>query len=169
VDNLRLRIRLGENEFEAEGASEEITRRWDTFARFLPPDREDRGAARVDGARDDGWAFHDEGPGRPLTLRVIPPAGAGRLRQIGDMMILLLHAQNRLRRRDTLTVLEMSEGLRLSGFSKLKRLSTSFAYLEREGLAMKSGRGKGTTYRPTERGLDKARAILDDLRRKTES
>lgn len=167
VDKLRVKMRVGEREFEAEGPREAVEARWMEARSWLFEDRPKQKSSDVEVAqplqeRDAHPLFDIDRGRRTIRLRVLPPRGEI-LQRLSNALLLLLHGYRDLLNRPEIPVTRMAEDLRMSGFAGLKRLSRAFDRLEQEGLAARSGAGKGTRYRATHPGLESARALVQSL------
>lgn len=163
MDNLRVKIKIGEREFEAEGAREAVEARL-AEAQFwlLKEPRNEPNPAKDTPNSEKIEAEHptydvDRGR-RTVRLRVLPPRGEV-LQRLSNALLLLLYGYNSLLGRSEVPVTRMAEDLRMSGFAGLRRLSRAFDRLEREGLASRSGAGKGTQYRATLPGLESGKTL----------
>ena len=166
MDNVRLRIKHGEKEFEIEGPAQDVSARWEEAKRWLlqeGPKIDRTGAGGLPAVEGVGDLIFDRDMARgTIRLRILPPRGKI-LQRVSQSLLLLLHGYQSFLEQSQIPVTRLAEDLRLSGFADLRRLSRAFAKLEAEGLAIRSGRGKGTTYRTTHPGKNAAIHLLKTL------
>lgn len=169
MDNLRVKVRVGEKEFEAEGPREAVEARWaearDWILSHAPTNKEqipiiEKAAESLQ--KDENPIFDVDRGRRTVRLRVLPPRGEV-LQRLSNALLLLLYGYHEILNRPEIPVTRMAEDLRMSGFAGLKRLSRAFVRLETEGLAARNGAGKGTNYRATNPGLTAARTLAKSL------
>jgi hypothetical protein len=163
VDNLRVKIKIGEREFEAEGAREAVEARLAEAQFWLlkEPEKALKSACEsldTEKKETEHPAYDVDRGKRTVRLRVLPPRGEV-LQRLSNALLLLLYGYNSLLGRSEVPVTRMAEDLRMSGFAGLRRLSRAFERLEREGLASRSGAGKGTQYRATLPGLESGKTL----------
>jgi hypothetical protein len=163
VDNLRVKIKIGEREFEAEGTREAVEARLEEAKIWLLKEsametRRIPGPQNPEKAETEHPVYDVDRGQRTVRLRVLPPRGEV-LQRLSNALLLLLYGYNSLLGRSEVPVTRMAEDLRMSGFAGLRRLSRSFERLEREGLASRSGSGKGTQYRATLPGLESGKTL----------
>ena len=186
MDNSRVRLKIGPHEFEAEGSEESVKARLMEFRDLIsgsplertrggtdapapPPAPEGlplidapfaKPAASKLSVQQVDLVFHPE-PGRQgLSLRILPSTDKGVIRQISNTMLVILFGYKEKLGVLEVPVIQITAAMRQSGFTTLKRLSTSFSQLQKEGLALKIGAGKGTKYRATNKGLQLAEDLL---------
>jgi len=167
VDRIKIRFRLGDREFEAEGEKDTVRAQWEEArawlfqeetdkkgGRALPPPREEKPLQK---------SLFDLDAGRgSLRLRVLPPGGPGGER-LAKALLLLLHGYHTLLLQNDVPAIRLADDLRMSGFAGVRRLSRAFAALETQGHAIRSGTGKGSHYRATGPGIQVAQAIALSL------
>jgi len=173
VDKMRLKIRLGEREFEAEGATLDVQARWEEAKKWLFSE-----TSYID-LKKQGEKGDFSPPSPPLInhplfeinraqgglrLRILPPRGEV-LERISQGLLLLLYGYQSLLNKQPVEVTRLADDLRLSGFASLHRLSRAFGKLEQHGFSVRTGRGKGTKYQATSPGLKEAEVIIEALGR----
>jgi hypothetical protein len=152
VDNIKIRIKSGNNEFEAEGPSAEVEKHMEIWR------REVSGLAKLPESADPTNAYYFD-PGRDgLTLRKAPGIGP-KGRKLADALLLILHGYRELQAKTQVEATRIARDLRESGYNDLAKLARSYHRLQKEGLAVRSGRGKGTRYRLTEPGQNAASTL----------
>jgi len=172
----RLKVRIGRNQFVAEGTVEQVNE-W--YAQFLAAseshaDRESNDAAQhaLRGRKaevSDDTATEDDGDieaawnrvywrnGEKLSLHVLPTTKT----QNADAIVLLLFGFQVLLERDSVRATELMESAKQSGLRIdriLKRMPVSHkAFINR------GGNGKGTRYSLNNRGRAHAQGMLDRM------
>jgi hypothetical protein len=170
VSEYRLKIKIGNHEFEAEGPAETVAKQFADFKdlianlpsklpemvphdivpdptapSFLPsPASEIMKIFQIDG--------------RVVSLTAKPSSES-------EAALLILLGQKALRENEFATGSEIKEGLEQSGYKPLRvdRMMDGFVA---EGLVMINGKNRGKKYRLSNPGLAKAQALADDLQRK---
>ena len=166
MDNFRVKIRVGEKEFEMEGPRDAVEAKWaearDWLLKAPEPKIASIEAPQPPVPQDDNPIFEVDRGRRTVRLRVLPPRGEV-LQRLSNALLLLLYGYHDIINRPEVPVTRLAEDLRMSGFAGLKRLSRAFLRLETEGLAARNGAGKGTNYRATNPGLLAARTLAKSL------
>ena len=173
MDNNKLRILFEGQEFEAEGPAEFIGLTLENFKSLLKGHHKRTSPVLI--SKPEGVHF-DRGlstetktlflvdpKGESVTLRLLPKLQENQVKQVGLLMLLLLLANREFLNRQEVTVLQLASSLRASGLATLTRLSNSFLFLQDEGLALKKGFGKGTTYQMTNQGIQKAQELSSSI------
>lgn len=168
MDNVRIKIKAGDREFEVEGPRDAVEARWIETKEWL---MQGQTAPAVltpipDKPKETKKSpvFEVDGGKRTIRLRVLPPRGES-IQRISNALLLLLYGYHENLDKSEVQVTRMAEDLRMSGFAGLKRLSRAFGKLEADGLAARNGAGKGTRYRATHPGLATAANLADSLSR----
>jgi hypothetical protein len=167
VDKYRLRIRMGQAEFEAEGPRPQVHEDYERFLSRLgregtapsplPTDAPMGGPAPQN--RVDLLYQVDKNRG-VLSLRILPSIGSGVIRHVANAILIILYGFKEYLGADSVPVLALANALRQSGHTGVKRLSTSCNYLLKNGLLIKQGTGKGSLYKASNLGLQTARSII---------
>lgn len=147
MDNLKIRLKLRENEFEAEGPDALIRAHLGEFKALLKGEEQAK-----NGSLPTDLLFKTDAGGERVTLRVLPSTDRGRGRQVANTLLLALYGFQEQLGLQEVPVLSAAQSLRHSGLVKVQRLSNAFLVLQREGHAMKVGSGKGTRYKLTAKG-----------------
>lgn len=154
MDNIKIRIRLGDREIEAEGPREVVEQQIEKWKGVLgtplPPEPTPAEEPPLD-------IFHSEAGGVTLRRRV---AQGPLVDQLARGLLLLLYGYKSLHNTPDVLSPRLARDLRLSGYTDLTRLSRAFERLSAEGLAVQVGKGKGTRYRLTEPGFEAAKKLL---------
>jgi hypothetical protein len=168
VDNVRIKFKVGDREFEAEGPRDAVEARWAEAKEWLIHAKETPFDAPTpkESLRSPPKSpvFEVDGGKRTIRLRVLPPRGES-IQRVSNALLLLLYGYHENLGKSEVPVTRMAEDLRMSGFAGLKRLSRAFGKLEGDGLAARNGAGKGTRYRATHPGLATAANLADSLSR----
>jgi hypothetical protein len=161
MDASKIKIRIGEHEFEAEGPSELVQSQFQTFKEIienLPKQIVPQMPAETKEDQQPpqskfGKIFKLDG--RVVSLTAIPQAPS-------DATLLLMFGQKLLRSNDTVTGQEIGDGLDHSGVvaGRVDRIMDAFI---QEGSVMKIGQGRATRYRLTNQGMNKAVNIANPL------
>lgn len=151
MDNIKIRIKIGNNEIEAEGPSADVEKHVEKWRREV---------AGVDLPKSPmaSTAYYFDAGRNGLTIRKGPGTGP-KGRKLADALLLLLHGYRELQGKNQVEATRIARDLRESGHNDLAKLARSYHRLQSEGLAVRSGRGKGTSYRLTEPGLNAASAL----------
>ncbi|MGA2859059.1 MAG: hypothetical protein ABSE40_19490 [Candidatus Sulfotelmatobacter sp.] len=162
MENYRIKVKIGEHEFEAEGPAEIVQGQFETFKQLIAsqPQRinttektskqEESGAS---GASGNGELQLDRicrVEGRIVSLTVKPEEASA------AMLIML--GQKTFRDNETVTSSEIKDGLEHSGY-RPGRIDRIMQPLADEGSVIRIGQRKGTRYRFTNPGTAKAKVI----------
>lgn len=169
MDRIKIRFRLGDREFEAEGEKDAVQAQWETARAWLFQEEADKKSGRPlpppGEEKTLQKSLFDVNAGRgSLRLRVLPPGGPGGER-LSRALLLLLHGYHTLLHQNDVPAIRLADDLRMSGFSGVRRLSRAFAALETQGHAIRSGTGKGSRYRATGPGMQEAQTTAQSLAR----
>ena len=155
-DLLKIRIKLGENEFEAEGPSDRVERHIATFARLMKgePAIEPAIEAPAPETKPGGMALFQtivmqQGPIRFLNVPARYP----------DAILLILLAQKVFRKHTEVSGAQIMEGLRRSGL-KIPRADRLLQQHAKEGFVDYKGEGRSRTYSLTPKGIERAEALV---------
>jgi hypothetical protein len=168
MDSYRIKVKIGENEFEAEGSPEMVKAQFDAFKEMLTsiPVRNDTPKGRdsqqvttaQELAEDSELANFDKifrVESRVISLTALPG-------NVLDATLLTMFGQRHFRNNDSITGAEVKDGLEQSGF-RVDRVDRHIDKLTTEGLVIKIGIGKGSRYRLTNQGMSRAQALARDL------
>jgi hypothetical protein len=164
MDNYRIKVKIGEHEFEAEGPAEIVQSQFETFKQLIAnqPQRintTEKTAKQAENRRpvtNGGDLELDKicrVEGRVVSLTVKPTSE-------GDASMLIMLGQKAYRENDTVTASEIKDGLEQSGYRPL-RIDRIMQPLADEGSVIRIGQRKGTKYRFTNIGLAKAKTIAE--------
>jgi hypothetical protein len=161
MDAYRLKLKVGEHEFEAEGPPESVERQfqaWKELIATAPRQKENTPAVSSDQEKKV------DNPEVPLALdrimrmdeRIISLTAPPELAPEAALLILL--GQRQLRSNEAVTGNEMMEGMQQSGF-RLARVDRVLENLATDGSVIRSGAHRGTRYRLSNTGLTRAQGI----------
>jgi hypothetical protein len=175
MDSFKLKMRIGEHEFEAEGPSEVVQAQFAAFRELVE-------AAAKAPTNPQGL----EPPPPYLPLAGTPPPGPppslkgelsldkimrneGRIvsltargASLEDEILLLLLGQRKLRTNDSVTGGEILDGLRLTGRT-VNRIDYQLDKMTDAGDVITVGTNRARRYRLTNQGLAKAQDLAIDL------
>jgi hypothetical protein len=172
---LRLKIKVGVHEFEAEGPAAVVNEQfqaWKELVVYSPASEAPYAPlnaptgdvpATIQPARPaDVTAVDTQLPkimraeGRVISLTV-------RAKTVDDAVLLILYGQKVLRDNDAITGGEVMEGLTATGGTSVGRVDRLLEKLGRDGDAIVIGERRGKRYRLTNAGITKARQLASDL------
>jgi len=174
-ETFKLKVKIGGQEFEAEGPSDLVTRQFEAFRLLIqeaPVVAGERpahpaGSRHRDSTTPQEPAPHAHHDANLATLfRVSPQTQLLSLRQppVGkypeaDAVLLLLLGHKLLRNEEDVPVTVITEALKQSG-CPVKRLDRILTIYTKDHSVVRSGRGKGGKYRLTNVGVKKAELML---------
>ena len=168
MDSYRIKVKIGDNEFEAEGSPEIVKAQFDAFKELItsiPPRNDTRIShpiqqppsvqqlAQETEATNFEKMFRVEG--RVISLTALPA-------NVVDAVLLTLFGQRTFRNNDSITGAEIKDGLVQSGY-RLDRVDRFVDKLTAEGLVIKIGTGKASRYRLTNQGMARATTLARDV------
>jgi len=164
MDGYRIKVKIGEHEFEAEGPVEIVQNQFESFKELIANLPRQIGSGSKSSKQDEAAAAAGgeqlaldkicRVEGRVVSLTVRPEAEAS-----AAMLIML--GQKSFRENETVTASEIKDGLEQSGY-RTSRIDRMMQPLADEGSVIKIGVRKGTRYRFTNTGLTKAQTIARD-------
>ena len=168
MENYRLKIKVGDHEFEAEGPAEVVKEQFIAFKELianLPSTGTANRPLASAQAQVDNSASADGGllaldkitriDGRYVSLTARPET-------VEDALLLTLLGQRTFRNNDTVTGSELIDGLRQSGLN-VGRVDWRLEKMANEGIIIKIGSGRASRYRLTNQGMNKAQEIARKL------
>jgi len=165
--DLKMKVRIGQNEFEAEGQQEVVEKHFATFSdlisrtKIAPANTEAKTSETVfqvpDSTSPLAKVFQQEG--RFISLIGRP---SGDNREL-DAALLILLGHKELRDRDAVSADELLYGLKQTGYS-VDRSDRLMGIARAQGLVTASGVRRGTRYRLTIPGIAKATTIGQELK-----
>lgn len=175
MDSTKLKVKIGQHEFEAEGPQEVIEKQFETFRQLVsqvsvnsaPSNQTKGGESRGQlepelphvGDPREGQArkiFHVEGD--LLTLGVVPQGDNQEI----EAALLILLGHKILRSADLVSADDLLNGLKQSGI-RVDRADRITYKTTEQGMTMKTGVRRGTRYRLTTQGMNQALRIAEQL------
>lgn len=164
MDPYRLKIKVGEHEFEAEGPEEAVQRQFEAWKELIATAPRQKDATPAD---DPNQVKNPENAGVPLS-----PLALERIMRMDDRIVsltappelapeaalLILLGQRQLRSNEAVTGNEMMEGMQQSGF-RVARVDRILENLATDGSVIRSGAHRGTRYRLSNTGFTRAQEI----------
>ncbi len=161
---MKIRLKLSDNEFEAEGPDELIRAHLSEFKGMVknavPEELQPRLANPAEPTVPLDLIYQPDKTLKPLTLRVLPSTDHRMLKQVANTLLLVLYGFHETLGVNEVPVLSAAQAIRRSGLVKVQRLSNAFLALRSDGLALKIGLGKGTSYQLTSTGQNAARELI---------
>jgi len=167
----KIRMKIGDHEFEAEGSPEDVRLQLDTFKELvglIPSSKQDTedvdsnncGEVNVDKELNMSQSAPPlerimRANGRVISLTALPNS-------IEDAVLLIMVGHSHYRNSESVTGQEIGDGLAQSGRS-VDRVDRIMAKPLRDGLILKSGLRRSTRYRLTNQGYQKALRVATDL------
>ncbi len=163
MDNYRIKVKIGEHEFEAEGPAELVKSQFEDFKNIIVNVPRQALTSRA-GQQKSATEPPDNGElqldkiskvdGRVVSLTIKPEAES-------TAALLIMLAQKVHRANETVTASEIKDGLEQSGY-RPGRIDRLMQPLADEGSVVRIGARKGTKYRFTNQGLAKAQNAAKD-------
>jgi hypothetical protein len=167
MDTYRIKVKIGEHEFEAEGPSDIVQSQFEAFKELIAtaPRQSDVSTERQgnQGKTAENSASSAGNPtldkimkvdGRVISLTVRPQAES-------TAALLVLLGQKMYRGNGTVTASELRDGLEHSGY-RFARVDRLMQPLCDEGLVIKIGTRKATRYRLTNPGIIRAEVAANE-------
>lgn len=177
MDSQKLRIKVGEHEFEAEGSSEKVSEQfnaWKELIASLPqkaqggstPPQNNTGKllknvteVRTSEGFSAPWDIFQVDDKRKLVTLAIHPSGDDR---DALAMLLIMFGHKKSYGQNEVLATRLVEAMEVSGF-KPGRIDRTLAKFIDAGLVLNSGRGKGSKYRLTNTGYAQADELARQL------
>ncbi len=168
MDSYRIKVKIGDNEFEAEGSPEIVKAQFEAFKELITsiPVRND---TPVSVPIQQATPFQQLAPeqdqpnfekmfrvqGRVISLTALPA-------NVMEAVLLTLFGQRTFRNNDSITGAEIKDGLVQSGY-RVERVDRFVDKLTSEGLVIKIGSGKASRYRLTNQGMARASTLAREV------
>jgi hypothetical protein len=168
LDGYKLKVKIGPNEFEAEGPQESVEKQFLAWSELIsksnaaPNQNQIRQAQGVtplppalDPNPDEATVLVGKiarNDGKVLSLTALP---GGDDRE-GESALLILLGHKVLRSSDLVSGDDLLNGLKQTGFSGTERADRIAGRLERQGLITRTGVRRGVKYRLTNPGFTRA-------------
>ncbi len=159
MEAYKLKIRIGDNEFEAEGPVEQVQAQFAAFKELIasaPPKAPQPQSGQPAGVQS-GLALSKimSADDRVVSL-------TARAESVDDAALLVLLGQRTFRNNDSATGGEIMDGLRQSGYT-LGRVDRTLNELATAGSVITIGTGRSRRYRLTNQGMIRAQEIAQRL------
>ena len=168
MEIVKLKLKIGSHEFEAEGPAGLIQSQFEAFKELIASQK------FVDASRSSGEITQNS---TENVNNAIEPAFSmdkitridqrvvsltARPETIEDAALVILLGQRTLRSNDSVTGSEVIDGLRQSGLA-VSRVDWRLEKLASQGLIIKIGSNRASRYRLTNQGMNKAQAVARAL------
>jgi len=160
----RLKIKIGDHEFEAEGPAEAVQKQFEAFREIVStlPDRktEIKDPVNTNGIQPVEVSNLNPDPifrttGRVVSLTALPQSEV-------DAVLMILFGQRYYRKNDAVTGSEIIDGMEESGY-RMPRIDRILTSLEGEGAVSISGAHRGKRYRLSNLGLRRAEGVVREV------
>jgi hypothetical protein len=177
-ENIRLKTKVGDHEFEAEGSPEYVREQFQAWQELVklaasaaPANSQQRpsapGDSQAEVLRKDDSKIENPNIDAELT-KIMKVDGryvslTARTSGIHDAVLVMLYGQKALRNNDSVTGAELLSGLAATGGFGDPRLDRILDKLAADGDVMSFGERRGKKYRLTNTGIAKSRTIAKEL------
>ena len=164
----KLKVRIGEHEFEAEGPIEVVQSQFLAFKELVAAipmtGTVQKQVATAQPASDNVTSADSSAVPLEKITRVEDRVVSltARPETVEDALLVLLLGQRTFRGSDSVTGSEVINGLRQSGFT-VGRVDWRLDKLAANGLIIKIGSGRASRYRLTNQGMNKAQGVAKAL------
>jgi len=173
-ENYKLKIKLGADEFEAEGPVDTVQAQFKAFADLIAARQQfSLAQAQNESPRDElpatmaaqrsDMAPADESLNKIMKLEGRVVSLTARPKSADDAVLLVLYGQKALRENDSVTGSEVIDGITTTGGLQVARVDRLLEKIARDGDAIVIGERRAKRYRLTNSGLTKARQLAADL------
>lgn len=170
----RLKIKVGQHEFEAEGSREDVREQFQAFKEIItampavPPPSPQAKQAQDQNGTETPADKPDVPPAELLLNKIMKTDGRTisltvRPKTLEDGILLILLGQKVLRQSDSSTGGEIIDGLKTTGGLSFGRIDRTMEKIGKDGDIIVTGENRGKRYRMTNAGVAKARQIATDL------
>lgn len=174
MNTYKLRIKIGSNEFEAEGDKESVMAQFDIFKELVsrdfpqvtPPINEISDPTIQNGTANKTstenaleFLFNNDVKRHIISLKVMPAKGK---RHIMDAVLLTLLGYKLIRNEEQILGTQIKASLRQSGIIQ-DRIDRKIEGDIKEGLILKSGLKKGSKYMLTNKGVAEAEYLMNSI------
>jgi len=171
----RLKTKIGEHEFEAEGTPEDVRQQFQTWQELVrlaasapqvvltQQNPNDGGTAQAESKPKTNLSSVDSELSKIMRVDGRCVSLTARTAGVHDAVLLMLYGQRAMRNNDSVTGAELLSGLGATGGYGTPRLDRILDKLAADGDVMSFGERRGKKYRLTNTGIAKARALAADL------
>jgi hypothetical protein len=184
MDTYKLRIKIGEHEFEAEGEPDTVKQQFEEFKTLIAdhdnakqnPTPPGTGTPNIPpliippGSTPVGIAIAERlskvvkiEAKKPLVLSALPQGGQDRA---GDAALVLLLAYKVFRQQELVSGMALLEGMKASGYTLTRvdrPLMQRLIDAAPDCLVIRAGKKRGVTYRLTTPGETRAKVVLEEI------
>jgi hypothetical protein len=169
-DSYRLKIKIGQHEFEAEGPAEIVREQFEAFKQLVsastpltqnPPSTNDNSVTLPTLAQD--MAFDDTALGKIMKKEARVVSLTIRPKNIEEALLLIILVQRCLRGMEVTTGGEFMAGITATGGVSVTRVDRLLEKMGRDGDLIVAGERRSKRYRFTNTGLLKAQKIATEL------
>jgi hypothetical protein len=161
MDTQKLKLKIGEHEFEAEGPTEVVQSQFAIFKELIataPPAKK-----QEEPTVPEKHLITPNNSGQLTLEKIVRVDGrvislTASTGSVQDAVMVILLAQRMLRNSETVTSSEVVDGLRTSGHV-VSRVDTVMDKLAADGHVIKVGARRATRYRLTNQGVTRAQEI----------
>lgn len=162
----RLKIKIGEHEFEADGPVDAVKSQFEAFKELitsLTAQKQTNPSATESQSEPSLTSQYVSNPqldkifqanGRVISLTVPPNSDV-------DAVLLILYGQRYYRKNENPTGSEIMDGMELSGY-RTSRIDRILANLSNEGAVIITGAHRGKRYRLTHMGVSRAEGTMKE-------
>jgi hypothetical protein len=168
MESAKIRVRIGDNEFEAEGPAELVQQQFEAFKEIirLAPDKSKEGKKSYTAQTVEGQLVAEGIPiltlenimhvsGRIVSLTALPTTTE-------DAALLIMFGHKELKQSASVTAQEIGDGLAQSG-RPVPRVDRVMEAALEQALVLKTGVKRSTKYRLTNQGVVKAQSLASEL------
>ena len=165
MDSYRLKIKVGDHEFEAEGPTDAVTRQFEAWKELIAAvPRQTNVTPATNGTQEEPQKPVDapiamdkifRSEGRVVSLTALPNTEQ-------EAALLILLGQRHYRTNESVTGSEVMDGMQLSGY-RLGRVDRMLDGLASDGVVIRTGQHRGTRYRLSNTGLTRAQGIAREV------
>jgi hypothetical protein len=161
----RLKIKIGDHEFDAEGPKEMVQAQFEAFKELisLAPAKDEKPRSENEKPSGNGSGVGQLNldkimrvDGRIVSLTV-------RAADVREAVLLIMLGQRQFRNVEQMTGAELLDGLRESGHTRLDRIDRPIQPLVEAGDVIAVGVHRSRTYRLTNTGVQRAREVAAGL------
>lgn len=175
----RLKVKIGSHEFDDEGESEIVQSNYQLFLEAIKraeptpaavlatpqaviPSNGALPPSQVTDQETDLLFDAGRGAGILALLQQVP-SDQGKIKQLADSMLLILYGFKKKMGLSNVPTTSLTKSLEMSSVGEVVNLNRAYDLLNAEGLALKSGSGKGTKYVITPKGERKSETTIKEL------
>lgn len=178
MDNYRMKAKIADNEFDAEGPAELVRADYEAFIAAVKSASAKVPDKPADQTQDAGGDTQATAPPMPkLDASAATDAALTRIMRVDkrtvsltatpssveDAVLLLLYGQRVLRNNESPTGSEVVDGIETTGGLDIGRSDRLFEKIARNGDVLMIGERRGKRYRLTNAGITKARQIAASM------